>query len=73
MSANVTDPAYFSLPFKGRAGVGMGDFSAATHPIPHLTSPLKGEELSTLALMPLEGEGEALRLNFLLNSAMALT
>src|SRR3954454_25397381 len=36
-----------SLPFKGRAGVGMGLISAS--PIPLLTSPLKGEELFTRA------------------------
>jgi hypothetical protein len=32
-----------SLPFKGRVGVGMGQFCAGPHPL--LTSPLKGEEL----------------------------
>ena len=31
---------YFSLPFKGRAGVGMGLYPLKTNPIPHLTSPL---------------------------------
>ncbi|MDD5056395.1 MAG: UvrD-helicase domain-containing protein [Sideroxydans sp.] len=33
-----------SLPFKGRAGVGMGSGANENSPIPHLTSPLKGEE-----------------------------
>ena len=36
-------PTHFSLPFKGRAGVGMGLDSMDANPIPHLTSPLKGE------------------------------
>ena len=67
-SANLGAPEPFSLPFKGRAGVGMGVNSAASDPIPLLTSPLKGEEpsttsllkgeeLGTLALMPRSGEG----------------
>ncbi len=51
MSANLNMPAYFSLPFKGRVGVGMGVNLGQTAPIPLLTSPLKGEELATLALM----------------------
>ena len=38
----ISAPMSSSLPFKGRAGVGMG--STDTSPIPHLTSPLKGEE-----------------------------
>ena len=36
-----------SLPFKGRAGVGMG-LDAHDNPIPHPTSPLKGEEYENL-------------------------
>ncbi|MDO9011645.1 MAG: cation-translocating P-type ATPase [Gallionella sp.] len=47
-SANLSVPAHFSLPFKGRAGVGMGVDSMDTNPIPHeptpiLTFPLKGK------------------------------
>ncbi len=38
-----------SLPFKGRAGVGI--VPADSNPIPHLTSPLKGEELSINAAL----------------------
>jgi hypothetical protein len=49
MCANLSAPRHFSLPFKGRVGVGMGENSAAADPIPLLTSPLKGEELSKLA------------------------
>ena len=45
ISADVSSAEHFSLPFKGRAGEGMGLNSADTHPIPHLTSPLKGAEL----------------------------
>ena len=41
---NMDVPAHFSLPFKGRDGVGMGSDSTDATPIPHLTSPLKGEE-----------------------------
>ena len=37
-----------SLPFKGRAGVGMGSEVHDTQPIPHPTSPLKGEEYENL-------------------------
>ncbi|MDO9064042.1 MAG: transcription-repair coupling factor [Sulfuricella sp.] len=44
VSADVTAHEHASLPFKGRAGVGMGSDSMDTAPIPHLTSPLKGEE-----------------------------
>ena len=33
-----------SLPFTGRAGVGMGANMLTKLPIPLLTSPLKGEE-----------------------------
>ncbi len=36
--------AQISLPFKGRAGVGMGTIRDQNTPIPLLTSPLKGEE-----------------------------
>jgi len=36
-------PSLNSLPFKGRAGVGMGSAVVDATPIPHLTSPLKGE------------------------------
>ncbi|MHB1053964.1 MAG: 2-oxoglutarate dehydrogenase complex dihydrolipoyllysine-residue succinyltransferase [Thiobacillus sp.] len=57
ISANITVPEHVSLPFKGRVGVGMGVNSADISPIPLLTSPLKGEELDTLTLMPLRGEG----------------
>ena len=57
ISANLKVPENFSLPFKGRVGVGMGVDSTATAPIPLLTSPLKGEELGTLALTPAPGEG----------------
>ncbi len=55
MCANLTAPMHASLPFKGRAGVGMGENAADTCPIPHLTSPLKGEEQGKLAHMPLGG------------------
>jgi hypothetical protein len=41
---NLSAPEYFSLPFKGRVGVGMGSNFMDINPIPHLTSPLKGEE-----------------------------
>ena len=34
----------FSLPFKGRVGVGMGSKGTLLKPIPLPTSPLKGEE-----------------------------
>ena len=34
-----------SFPFKGKAGMGMGSSTTQNQPIPHLTSPLKGEEL----------------------------
>jgi hypothetical protein len=42
-------PTIFSLPFKGRVGVGMGQIEwfqsvAKANPIPLLASPLKGEE-----------------------------
>jgi HPt (histidine-containing phosphotransfer) domain-containing protein len=37
------ETAVDSLPFKGRGGEGMGENSPAAEPIPHLTSPLKGE------------------------------
>jgi hypothetical protein len=37
-------PLKNSLPFKGRVGVGMGQIRQQDIPIPHLTSPLKGEE-----------------------------
>ncbi len=47
-----------SLPFKGRVGVGMGLTYTKLHPIPHLTSPLKGEELGKLALMSLRPNDE---------------
>ena len=57
ISANITVPEHFSLPLKGRVGVGMEVNSTDISPIPLLTSPLKGEELDTLALMPLRGEG----------------
>jgi leucyl-tRNA synthetase len=50
-------PENSSLPFKGRAGVGMGSDSMEAHPIPHLTSPLKGEEQDELAFVPTGGEG----------------
>ncbi len=41
----MTALSFCSLPFKGRARVGMGFVSIPPHnPIPHLTSPLKGEE-----------------------------
>jgi hypothetical protein len=43
---NQIDIKSISLPFKGRAGVGMGEMQAL--PIPHLTSPLKGEELGRI-------------------------
>ncbi len=48
MSVNISAPEYFSLPFKGRAGVGMGLDFMETYPIPHeptpiLTFPLKGK------------------------------
>jgi flagellar protein FlgJ len=57
VSANLSAPAHFSLPFKGRAGVGMGENSAASDPIPLLTSPLKGEELGKAALTsPFKGD-----------------
>jgi hypothetical protein len=56
MCANLTAPRLGSLPLKGRAGEGMGKNVADPCPIPHLTSPLKGEELFKLAHMPLEGE-----------------
>ena len=52
ISANLSSAAPFSLPFKGRVGVGMGPGLANTNPIPRLTSPLKGEEPIKLALMP---------------------
>ena len=39
-----TDQEPDSLPFKGRVGVGMGLSTGNADPIPHLTSPLKGEE-----------------------------
>lgn len=39
-----------SLPFKGRAGVGMGSAAPDKQPIPHPTSPLKGEELQRASL-----------------------
>ena len=69
ISANLQVPENFSLPFKGkgtlevelRVGVGMGVDSTATAPIPLLIapsralSPLKGEDLDTLALMPGRG------------------
>ncbi|OFZ66089.1 MAG: hypothetical protein A2V79_02025 [Betaproteobacteria bacterium RBG_16_56_24] len=42
--ANLSAPEYFPLPFKGGAGVGMGLNFMVINPIPHLTSPLKGEE-----------------------------
>ena len=51
MSANVIGAEHFSLPFKGRAGVGMGVNFRDSDPIPHLTFPLKGKELGKLALM----------------------
>ncbi len=42
-----------SLPFKGREGEGMGATVAAeTPPVPHLTSPVKGEEAAALAPTP---------------------
>ncbi len=56
MCANFSAPIHLALPFKGRVGVGMGKNSSASDPIPLLSSPLKGEELGKLALMPLEGE-----------------
>ncbi|MCM2357743.1 MAG: cytochrome c3 family protein [Geobacteraceae bacterium] len=41
-----------SLPFKGRDGEGMG-FASPNHPIPLLTSPLKGEEIDSGGLVPI--------------------
>lgn len=35
----------------------MGEYHTKTNPIPHLASPLKGEEQGKLALMPWPGEG----------------
>ncbi len=58
ISANLSAPEYFSLPFKGRAGVGMGLNFMDSNPIPHLTSPLKGEEQDKLALMRERGNDE---------------
>jgi hypothetical protein len=55
MSANVIGTEHFSLPFKGRAGVGMGEHFSDFGPIPLLASPLKGEELRSLA-SPLKEE-----------------
>jgi hypothetical protein len=53
-------PGDISLPFKGRAGVGMGGWMPQRPPIPLLTSPLphgipslrdiKGEELALLVV-----------------------
>jgi len=54
ISANLT-----SLPFKGRVGVGMGSNSTDTNPIPHPTSPLKGEENK---LAPVTSKGESVPL-----------
>jgi hypothetical protein len=51
ISANFNASANFSLPFKGWAGEGMGG-AVTSDPIPHLTSPLKGEELEA------SGKGE---------------
>jgi hypothetical protein len=45
----VTEAEHFSLPFKGRVGVGMGENVVEFSPIPLLTSPLKGEEPVTAA------------------------
>ena len=42
--ANLNTPRHISLPFKVRAGVGMGLNFMEIDPIPHLASPLKGEE-----------------------------
>jgi hypothetical protein len=51
MNAKAITKNAFSLPFKGRAGVGMGygrskslEIPTRLNPIPLLTSPLKGEE-----------------------------
>ena len=59
MSFNVSASAHFSLPFKGRAGVGMGVYSAAFASFPLLSFPLKGEELGKVAILP-RWSGEAL-------------
>ncbi|OGU05702.1 MAG: hypothetical protein A2075_24945 [Geobacteraceae bacterium GWC2_58_44] len=40
---SVNLPLKNPLPFKGRVGVGMGQFRCQNTPIPLLTSPLKGE------------------------------
>ena len=58
ISANLKVPKSYSLPFKGRVGVGMGEDTNATAPIPLLASPLKGEELGTFVAP--EGEGVSL-------------
>jgi hypothetical protein len=48
MGIRVMRSTVLSLPFKGRVGVGMGlcepDAIGGITPIPHPTSPLKGEE-----------------------------
>jgi hypothetical protein len=56
ISAKLCAPENLSLPFKGRAGVGMGLYLMDADPIPHLTSPLKGEEPDKSALLS-RGEG----------------
>ncbi|MDD5058572.1 MAG: hypothetical protein PHQ60_11930 [Sideroxydans sp.] len=61
VSANFIDPEYFSLPFKGRVGVGMGLNVQKFRPIPHLTSPLKGEGLGKLMLMFFRGGNRILQ------------
>jgi ATP-dependent helicase HrpA len=70
-SANSTAPEKSSLPFKGRAGVGMGPNSTGTHPKPHpepprFALPHEGEE--QVVLRTTRGEGASLALTTALSN-----